>query len=660
MKTQFYSFCILIVSLLVFRSTLQAQDTTVTNLPCFYITTKDNTPISDRETWLEGTLKVAGGSPDSGYYSGSIQIRGRGNSTWLFPKKPYRIKLASKYNLLGMPAKEKNWVLLANYADKTLMRNAVAFEASKFFGFAFSPSYRMADVFVNGEYEGTYTITDQMEVAPDRINIEEQEDTDTTLPAISGGYLLEVGASTDSDEIHSVTTRGEDVSVKYPDDDDINQQQISYIQNYVQEFENTLFSPDFRNPVTGYHKYADTKSLTDWYLLSELCSNPDMYWSGYMYKHRDDSKLYWGPIWDFDLGFNNYVWIGDVSNMYMRDKAFHQTPWLNQFFEDKDFYQSVRSRWFELENAGIVKRLQTVVDSLRKELSQSQKLNFQRWPILNTVVFSELEARGTYNKEVNFLKKFINVHSSWLSDEFSGFDSLQSYRIISGESDKLWDVKEESKVEGASVVHWSRNPNRPAQIWKAINLNNGYYKILNVHSGKVITNGGSLQKEAQIYQTDYANGDSTQQWRIINTGGKYGLINRASLQAADNFGGLSVNNTPLTQYPQDIYGRINQFYYIRKAPSVKVNIDISPLAFSLYPNPVTTGNVNIHLQLTADAPVKVFIYDTKGLLIRQVNKGNLLKGDNSFTFSAAGLHTGNYTITVKAGKEMASQLLLVK
>lgn len=662
MKTNLYALAFLFSVLSISRPA-QAQDTTlpkVTNLPCLYITTNDSTPIEDRETWIDGTLKIAGGSPDSGYYNGSIQIRGRGNTTWIFPKKPYRIKLASKYNLLGMPAKEKNWVLLANYADKTLMRNAVAFEASKFFGFAFTASYRMADVFINGQYEGTYTITDQIEAASDRVNVETQKTTDSTLPAVSGGYFFEVGGTTDSDAVHSVTTRGVDMSVKYPDDDDINPQQINYIHDYVQEFEDTLFSSDFRNPVSGYQKYVDMKSLVDWYLLSELCSNPDIFWSGYMYKHRSDTRLYWGPIWDFDLGFNNYNWLGDVTYTYMRDKAFHRTPWLNQFFEDKVFYQNVQNRWVELKSAGIISRLQTVVDSLNTVLSQSQKLNFQRWPILNTIVFSELEARGTYRNEVNFLKKFINVHSAWLNHEFTGLDSLQTYRIVSGETDKVWDVRGESKADNAPVVQWTKNAARPAQVWRSVNLNNGYYKIINLNSNKVVTNGGSLLQETSLYQTGYITGDSTQQWRIINTGTHYGIINRFSLQAADNYGSIQTNNNNVTQFPDNIYVRINQFYNFVKAPPVQTNVEDIPIVLSLFPNPATTGNINVRLQLSADANVKVFIYDTKGLLIRQVSKGNFLKGDNNFPLSITGLHTGTYTVAIKAGEKLVSHLLLVK
>ena len=295
MKTHIYVFTALLIFSVSYRSSAQTQGQ-VSNLPCFYITTENGAPVVSREDYLNGTLFVAGGSPDSGYYSGDIQIRGRGNGTWFAPKKPYRIKLASKYNLLGMPAKAKSWVLLANYFDKTLMRNAVAFEVSKFFGFAYTPAYRMADVYLNGDYQGTYTIADQIEQGDNRVDVEDLDDDDVTLPEISGGYLLQVGGQAQSDTPHYITSRGMNYEVKYPDDpDDINDAQKNYITGYVQDFENALYSPNFKDTATGYRKYADINSLADWYLLNEICSNGDMFWSNYMYKHRD-GKL--------DLGAN--------------------------------------------------------------------------------------------------------------------------------------------------------------------------------------------------------------------------------------------------------------------------------------------------------------------------------------------------------------------
>ena len=85
-----------------------------------------------------------------------MKIRGRGNSTWDMPKKPYKVKLESKASILGMPA-DKEWALLANYADKTLLRNVTAMEISRICGFKWTPRMVSVEVYMNGKYEGVYT-----------------------------------------------------------------------------------------------------------------------------------------------------------------------------------------------------------------------------------------------------------------------------------------------------------------------------------------------------------------------------------------------------------------------------------------------------------------------------------------------------------------------
>lgn len=662
MKTHFYALLFLFLLSLGYGSSTQAQDK-VSNLPCFYITTENGVPVISRDDYIDGKLFVAGGSPDSGYYNGDIEIRGRGNGTWGFPKKPYRIKLASKYNLLGMPAEAKSWVLLANYGDKTLMRNALAFEVSKFFGFEYSPAYRMADVYLNGDYQGTYTITDQIEQGDNRVDIEDLDEDDTELPAITGGYLIQAGGQARSDSPYNyTTTRGMDYVIKYPDDpDDINPQQKSYINGYVQDFENGLYASNFKDPVNGYRKYADVQSLADWYLLNEICSNSDMFWSNYMFKHRD-GKLTAGPMWDYDIAFDNDNRIGDTKYKYMLDKGWSSKVWINQLLNDETFYQTVKSRWFEVKKAGLVKRMLDVTDSLARVLYQSQKLNFQRWPILDEIVNQELAARGSYRNEVKFLKSFVNIHSAWLDSEFSGFDSTENYNITSQQSNKVWDVVNSSTAEGSGLVQFTLNGSKNSQKWKLVNLNNGYYKIVNASSGKVTSTDGSVNAESQLIQKTYAAGDATQQWRVINTGTHYGLINRSSLQAVDNFGSVTSDNNKITQFWEDIYNRENQFYSIdgSQAAAILKTTDVTGIQFNLSPNPVTGNNVRVGLHLTTDADVKVFIYNAQGLLIRQASKGKLLKGDTNFMLSTAGLRTGNYRVTVIVNNKKGSQLLLVK
>ncbi len=104
---------------------------TVESLPVLNITTEGNAPILSKETYVNASFTLTGDGITA--VEGDTEIRGRGNSTWAWDKKPYRLKLSSSTEILGMPA-SKHWVLLANYADKTLMRNDIAFMFSRSLG----------------------------------------------------------------------------------------------------------------------------------------------------------------------------------------------------------------------------------------------------------------------------------------------------------------------------------------------------------------------------------------------------------------------------------------------------------------------------------------------------------------------------------------------
>ncbi|MDP4278897.1 MAG: CotH kinase family protein, partial [Bacteroidota bacterium] len=213
-----------LLCLLTFSISAQAL-TQFSNLPTCYITTEGGADITSKEVYIPGAISIVSRDTTEKLSNEVIQIRGRGNSTWTsMPKKSYRIKFEKKRKLLGSPNEAKNWVLLANYADKTMIRNAVAFEISRFMGMAFTPYSRFVDVVLNGDYIGTYQVTDQVEVNPGRVDVEKQDSAMTTEPDISGGYLLEVDGFASGEQVWFKTANGMPVTVKYPDDEDINDQ----------------------------------------------------------------------------------------------------------------------------------------------------------------------------------------------------------------------------------------------------------------------------------------------------------------------------------------------------------------------------------------------------------------------------------------------------
>ena len=229
--------------------------------PTIYVETENNVEITSKEDYVRATLRYVDDSGVKLY--DALGIRGRGNSTWGFEKKPYRIKFDKKQEFLGPDkAKAKSWTLLANYADKSLIRNAVAACIGEFAGRPSNASF--VDLVLNGEYLGCYQVSDQMEIREKRVDITEQEDPMTDTSDISGGYFLEVDGFAYQEPAYFVTARGVAVTIKSPDDEIIDQRQIAYIRDHMNKFENALFSDDFTDPEKGYRQYVDSLTLASW------------------------------------------------------------------------------------------------------------------------------------------------------------------------------------------------------------------------------------------------------------------------------------------------------------------------------------------------------------------------------------------------------------
>ncbi|NNV56221.1 CotH kinase family protein [Limnovirga soli] len=390
---------------------------TDTKLPAIYIST-NNTPIVSTVDYVAGNISIKAGMPGTEQYQGNLEIRGRGNSTWGMPKQPYKFKLEKKAGLLEMHT-SKQWVLLANYADKTLMRNEVAFELSRRLGLAYTTDSRYADVILNGKYIGNYELVEQIDVDDDKVNIAEQDIATTTLPGISGGYLFEMDGFSYAEPVNFLTPLGMGVTVHYPDDEDINDVQRNYITNYVGMFENSLFSAGFDNAATGYKQYFDIDSYINWYLVNEIIANPDTFWSTYMYKDRDNAKIYTGPVWDFDIAANNDIRLGNVVNALMIDVAHEPKVWIRRLMEDPAFRIAIRNRWNAVKTDK-VKTITAYVDELAAKLSISQKTNFIAWPILQTNVYLNFQVAGSYEAEVAYLKTFLTNRITWLDFQFNG------------------------------------------------------------------------------------------------------------------------------------------------------------------------------------------------------------------------------------------------
>lgn len=408
----------------------------VTNLPTVVVNTVDAREPYDKEHDIPGNIIIIS---DNGtdILDKPGTIRERGNASREFPKKPWRLKFDKKQHVLGSPAKAKKWTLINNYGDKTLMRNILAFETARMFGMEFVPFCRPVDVILNGEYKGCYQLCDQVEVNPGRVDIDEMAPEDVSGDALTGGYLVEVDAYADQ-ELSWFTTAhyGLPVTIKSPKDDEIVPEQSEYIRGYFNALEPMMKSSagyDCTDPVTGYRSMFDTRSFIRHMLVNEVAGNTDTYWSTYMYKRRNDPRIYTGPVWDFDLGWDNDartypVWRRS-GNSYLWNSGLASTANGMIYFaqrillKDPTTAAEIREVWSEARANGLsVQGLLDLVDETARELDESARLNFMRWPILNTIVHQNPQAAGSYNGELDIVRRFIREQMAHL-DRVVGYEA---------------------------------------------------------------------------------------------------------------------------------------------------------------------------------------------------------------------------------------------
>jgi len=309
-----------------------------------------------------------------------------------------------------MPA-DKEWALMANYADKTLLRNSVAFELSRRLGMAYTPRSAFAEVFLNGGYLGTYLICESIKIAPARVNIEALAETDTAANLISGGYLLEVDARL-GQPIHWRTQVG--LPFNLHDPDPIAPEQLTYLKKYIQDTETALY----RVPTVatgGYGELVDVGSLVNWYLVNELFRNNDaaFFTSVWLYKPRNQ-KLALGPVWDFDIAAGNINYGGNDSptGWYMRNSL-----WLQRLFTDPEFVSRLTTTWAQAK--GSIDSLIGYIDQQAKQLARAQDNNFRRWPILDQYVWPNSEVAGSYQGEIQFLENWLRQRIAWMDAQLT-------------------------------------------------------------------------------------------------------------------------------------------------------------------------------------------------------------------------------------------------
>lgn len=365
-------------------------------------------------------------------FDGRASVNIRGHSTSDQPKASLTVRIVdengdkTKAGLFGMP-KDSDWVLYAPFADKTLIRDVLAYELSNSMG-RYAPRTRLVEVFMDRsggklsqrDYMGVYVLVERIKRGKDRVDLTELSASDTTEPDITGGYILKRDHS-NRYEPGFRTGEGNHFSYVEPDPEDMSREQMNWIANHMRRFEQALNGPDFRDPKRGYAAYLDVDAFIDQHWLIEMSKNIDGFrYSAYVHKDRG-GKLRAGPAWDWNLSFGNanYYDGSDPTGWYTQVLRESEICWFRRLSEDPEFMQRAIDRWGELR-AGVLStsRVLSRVDELAAQLKEAQARNFRRWPIMGRRVHPNDFVGDTYEEEIKWMKQWIQRRLSWMDSQF--------------------------------------------------------------------------------------------------------------------------------------------------------------------------------------------------------------------------------------------------
>lgn len=373
------------------------------SLPVVRLTTDDGSPVTSKTVYKAGTIVIE--DADS-TFTAQMEIRGRGNTTWdpeNIPKLPYRLKLKERARLFGLST-DKSWNLLANWSDKSLLRNRVCFELSKIVGMEWTPRSVPVEVYFNGEYVGVYDFIEHRTISPERVNIDTK----------SGDIYFELENNLDS-PVCWTTELGHPVNFKEPENPQ--QSQIDYAKQFFKDFEDALSAKQYSRV---YDEFIDVDSFINNYIVEEFSKDID----GILRKStfltlKNGGKLQMYNLWDFDITFGNCDYYQDGQEpwegWWVRTHNQWGTArgWYWLMFQDPVFVEKVKQRWNEVYPD--FQQFYYRIDKMAEEMGGAPKRNFEKWPILDKYVWPNYKVTGSYKAEVEWLKENYLKRLEWMN-----------------------------------------------------------------------------------------------------------------------------------------------------------------------------------------------------------------------------------------------------
>lgn len=365
------------------------------DLPRIVIETEDFTQIRDRETKIPAKLQIYGkDAPESDILE--LTIKGRGNSSFTgMPKPGYKIKFEKKQELLGMP-KDKEWALISNSADKTLLKNFITYKLAGWLGDEYTPRSKFVELYLNRQYQGVYQLVETVKVGEHRVNI----------PQSDSSFLLERGPTEHGDEHFVVTEKGTKFEIKSPKEP--TDSSTALIKKALSQFESFLRSDNPKGEITDYLDFED---YLRYFWIQELSKNLDgAFRRSIFLTWQKGDVIRLGPVWDFDVAYGNWETesLRSVTDWYIRPSG-----WNGLIFKREKYWQEAVRYWKDHRDF-----LATFPDSISKyaaELAPATRNEFKRWPVLeNTENWTYKEAYDSYDEAVDSLNSWIKQRIEWI------------------------------------------------------------------------------------------------------------------------------------------------------------------------------------------------------------------------------------------------------
>lgn len=362
-----------------------------------------------KDVKYQANLQILGADKEKYNISNKIiEIKGRGNSTWGFDKKPYQIKFDEPENLLGINGEAKKWILLANYIDKSLVKNKLNFDLQQKIGLSDSIKGMFVDLYINGEFLGNYTLCDKVDIDESRVNLKDPHGVIGELDIAFGN----IEPNKFKTKISEATIVIKEAVAREGTEEYINASK--HFEESINKFEEVLYkeNPDW-NEIS---KLIDVDSFLKYYFLIELAEDPDRFiTSTFLYKDGPNDVIHIGPVWDADLSFGFYKGSGmtpqiDYTLNMEKFRGQYKHDWYNELYRNKEFVKLLNEMYQETIYP-IFNKVPSIIDNYVSDMSNSIEMNFKRWHKQNTMY--------DYYKEVEELKKYIKTRTEYMKERYS-------------------------------------------------------------------------------------------------------------------------------------------------------------------------------------------------------------------------------------------------